>query len=51
MKTRKISISLQLFLFIMSTACIVALIIGLVSYTTMYAYLKDKAKNDVLNLA
>lgn len=51
MKTRKISISLQLFLFIMSTACIVALIIGLVSYTTMYAYLKDKAKNDALNLA
>lgn len=35
MKTRKISISTQLFLFIMGASLVVALIVGGVSYATM----------------
>ncbi|MCH5280532.1 MAG: hypothetical protein J1E61_03615 [Lachnospiraceae bacterium] len=51
MKTRKISISAQLFLFILGAAVVVALIVGSVSYATMGRYLKEKNKNDVIEIA
>lgn len=51
MKTRKISISAQLFLFILGAAVVVALIVGSVSYATMGRYLKEKNKKDVIEIA
>lgn len=51
MKTRKISISAQLFLFILGAAVVVALVVGGVSYATMGTYLKQKNKNDVMEIA
>ena len=39
MKTRKISIAAQLFLFILGAAVVVALIVGIVSYATMGSFL------------
>ena len=51
MKTRKISIAMQLFLFVLGTAVIVACIVGVVSYFTMGTFLKDKNKLDVQEIA
>lgn len=51
MKTRKISIAIQLFLFILGTAMVVAIIIGSVSYSTMGNYLRQKSKDDVMEIA
>ena len=51
MKTRKMSISTQLFLFILGAAIIVALIVGIVSYLTMGNFLKEKNKTDVTEIA
>lgn len=51
MKTRKISIAAQLFLFILGAAVIVALIVGVVSYTTMGSFLRQKSKDDVVEIA
>lgn len=51
MKTRKISISAQLFLFILGAAIIVALIVGGVSYLTMRSYLRQKTMDNVMEIA
>ena len=51
MKTRKISISSQLFVFIMGSAIAASLIVGAVSYITMGNFLKQKNMNDVLEIA
>lgn len=51
MKTRKISISAQLFLFILGAAVIVALIVGIVSYGTMGVFLRQKSMGDVTEIA
>lgn len=51
MKTRKISIAAQLFLFILGAAVVVALIVGIVSYATMSNFLQTKSKNDVMEIA
>ena len=51
MKTRKISIAAQLFLFILGAAVVVALIVGIVSYATMSNFLQSKTKNDVMEIA
>lgn len=51
MKTRKISIATQLFLFILGAAVVVALIVGIVSYTTMGSFLRTTSKNSVTEIA
>lgn len=51
MKTRKISIASQLFIFILSIAIVVALIVGVVSYSTMGNFLRKKNMNDVMEIA
>lgn len=51
MKTRKISIAAQLFLFILGAAMIVALVVGCVSYSTMENFLRQKSMNDVMEIA
>ena len=51
MKTRKISIATQLFLFILGAAVVVALIMGIVSYTTMGGFLRQKSMDDVVEIA
>lgn len=51
MKTRKISISAQLFLFILGAAIIVALIVGVVAYLTMGSFLRKKSMDDVVEIA
>lgn len=51
MKTRKISIATQLFLFILGAAVVVALIVGVVAYSTMGTFLKQKNKSDVMEIA
>lgn len=51
MKTRKISISAQLFLFILGAAIVVALIVGVVSYLTMGSFLRRKSMDDVMEIA
>lgn len=51
MKTRKTSISAQLFIIIMGAALIVALIVGIISYLTMSNFLQRKNKNDVMEIA
>lgn len=51
MKTQKISISSQLFLFILGAAVIVALIVGGVAYTNMSSFLEKKTKEDVTEIA
>lgn len=51
MKTRKISISTQLFLFIMGASLVVALIVGGVSYTTMGSFLRQKTMGNVMEIA
>lgn len=51
MKTRKISITMQLFVFILGTAMIAALVAGGVSYSTMEKYLRKKSMDDVVEIA
>lgn len=51
MKTKKISIAAQLFLFILGTALIVALIVGSVAYTNMSGFLEKKTKDNVKEIA
>lgn len=51
MKTQKISIAAQLFLFILGAAVIVALIVGSVAYTNMRRFLEKKTKDDVKEIA
>lgn len=51
MKTRKMSIATQLFLFILGAAAVVALIVGVVAYLTMGNFLKQKNKTDVMEIA
>lgn len=51
MKTRKVSISTQLFLFILGASLVVALIVGGVSYSTMGRFLRQKTMGDVMEIA
>ncbi|MCH5258602.1 MAG: methyl-accepting chemotaxis protein [Lachnospiraceae bacterium] len=51
MKTRKISISSQLFMFILGVAVMVALIVWVVSYATMGNFLRQKNMDDVVEIA
>ncbi|MCH5272788.1 MAG: hypothetical protein J1E35_03870 [Lachnospiraceae bacterium] len=51
MKTRKISIAAQLFLFIVGAAVIVSLIVGGVSYSTMGNFLRKKSMDNVMEIA
>ncbi|MCM1284399.1 MAG: methyl-accepting chemotaxis protein [Muribaculaceae bacterium] len=51
MKTRKMSIATQLFLFILGAAIIVSLIVGGVSYATMGSFLRQKSMGDVMEIA
>lgn len=51
MKTRKISISTQLFLFILGASLVVALIVGGVSYSTMGDFLRQKTMGNVMEIA
>lgn len=51
MKTRKVSIAAQLFLFILGAAIIVSLIVGGVSYSTMGRFLRQKSMRDVMEIA
>lgn len=51
MKTRKISIAAQLFLFILGASIAVALIVGSVSYVTMGRFLRQKSMDDVVEIA
>lgn len=50
-ENRKISIASQLFIFILGVAIVVALIVGAVAYSTMGNFLKQKNKNDVMEIA
>ncbi len=51
MKTKKLSIAAQLFLFILGSAIIVALIVGSVAYSNMGSFLEKKCKDDVMEIA
>ena len=51
MKTRKISIASQLFIFILGAAIVAALIVGVVSYFTMGIFLRQKNMDDVKEIA
>lgn len=51
MRTRKISISTQLFLFILGASLVVALIVGGVSYSTMGRFLRQKTMGSVMEIA
>lgn len=51
MKTRKISIAMQLFLIITGAALVVALIVGTISYLTVEKFLKAKSSGDVKEIA
>lgn len=51
MKTRKISIAAQLFLFILGASIVVALIVGGVSYSTMGRFLRQKTMASVMEIA
>lgn len=51
MKTRKIGIADRLFIFIVSAATMVALVVGIVSYVTMGRFLRQKNMDDVVELA
>ncbi len=51
MKTRKISISAQLFLFILGVSIVVVMIAGGVSYSTMGEFLRKKSMDDVVEIA
>ena len=51
MKTRRIGIADRLFIFIVGTAIMVALVVGVVSYATMGRFLRQKNMDDVVELA
>lgn len=51
MKTRKISISAQLFLFVLGASLVVALIVGGVSYSAMGRFLREKTMENVMEIA
>lgn len=51
MKTRKISISTQLFLFILGASFVVALVVGGVSYSIMGRFLRQKTMESVMEIA
>lgn len=51
MKTRKISIAAKLFMFILGASIVVALIVGAAAYFTMGNFLRQKYRNDVIDLA
>lgn len=51
METKKLSIAAQLFLFILGSAIIVALIVGSVAYSNMDSFLQKKCKDDVMEIA
>lgn len=51
MKTRKISLSTQLFLIILGAAIVVTLILGIVSYSTMKKFLEQRSKDGVQEIA
>ena len=51
MKTKKLSIAAQLFLFILGSALVVALIVGSVAYSNMGNFLQKKCKDDVMEIA
>ena len=51
MKTKKMSIAAQLFLFILGSAIIVAWIVGSVAYSNMGNFLQKKCKDDVMEIA
>lgn len=51
MKTRKISIATQIFIFILGAAIIVAWIVGGVSYSNMGSFLRRKNMDDVMEIA
>lgn len=51
MKTRKLGISVQLFIFIMAASIAVALIVGSISYFSMRSFLREKTMNSVEEIA
>lgn len=51
MKTKKLSIAAQLFLFILGAAMIVAVIVGSIAYLNMGSFLQKKCKDDVMEIA
>ncbi len=51
MKTKKLSIAAQLFLFILGASIIVAVIVGSVAYINMGNFLQKKCKDDVMEIA
>lgn len=51
MKTKKLSIAAQLFLFILGAAMIVAVIVGGIAYANMSDFLQKKCKDDVMEIA
>lgn len=51
MKTRKISIAVQLFLFILGASIVAALIVGGVSYSKMGRFLRQKTMGNVVEIA
>lgn len=51
MKTRKTSIAAQIFLFMLGSAIVVSLIVGIVSYVTMGGFLRQNSKDNVLDIA
>lgn len=51
MKTQKISIASQLFLFIIGAAFVVALIVGGVAYSNMSGVMEEKTKDHVTEIA
>lgn len=51
MKTKKLSIAAQLFLFILGAAVIVAVIVGSIAYANMSDFLQKKCKDDVMEIA
>ena len=51
MKTKKLGIAAQLFLFILGAAVIVAVIVGSIAYVNMSNFLPKKCKDDVMEIA
>ena len=51
MKTKKLSIAAQLFLFIWGAAMVVAAIVGSIAYLNMGSFLQKKCKDDVMEIA
>ena len=51
MKTRKVSIASQLFIFILGASIVVASIVGVIAYSTMGNFLRQKNRDDVMEIA